>query len=150
MLVVVGGGSPTLCVRSMAGRLGSVWCWPVWRVVLLCFCVSCVVVVSVLMLVWVWCGSLVYPARVLVRARVCVLCVVGGVFGCWRLVFEGLWRVLAEGSEGSFLPFLAGDCCWWRGVVPRQSWLRAVAAVSRRSWLRSAASDGGRFLSNPG
>ena len=52
----------------------------------------------------------------------------------WRLlvvlVVGGHSPFLADSPGGSSPPFLAGICCWWLWVVPCQSWLGALGAVS--------------------
>ena len=72
---------------------------------------------------------------------------------CWDLLpvfVDGPLPILAECPPGSSSSFLAGvTCCWW-WMVPRHSWLRALAAVPGNSSLGSAAGVRGLSLANPG
>ena len=134
-------GCPVLCVlvaRAVAGGARM----------------FCVLVVSVLVVVWcacvsrvrccAWCvGSLLLlvPASLGWGLRVVLMCV-------W-LLCAGSSPLLAEGPGCSSPPLLSGvrRFRWW--MVPRHSWLRVLVAVPRHSWLGSAASAGGWSLATP-
>ena len=69
----------------------------------------------------------------------------------WNLLLVlvgGPCPIPAEGPGRSSPLLLAGACCWCWPVVPPQSWLRTLGAVSRHSCLGPVVAGGGLSLSN--
>ena len=131
----LGGGSPPLLAGVRRPRrwvfpwVGVILCCVcLWRGVCawcLCWCVWCVFVVSVLVVVRVW--------VCLPRAFVCVcVCVCGVLVAC--------------GCRSLLPPAVAVlvGCGWCvLSLVPRHSWRRFLCATPRHSWLDFAAGGGG-------
>ena len=147
--VSVGGGFPC-CLCLWRGVCA--WC--------LCWCVWCVVVVSVLALVRLW--LCLPPALVCVCVCMCGVLVACGCRSLLPPAVAGVGGGVAGVCCGWSLATPGGGTCvrlpatpGWVSLpvvvgVPRHSWLRAPGAVPRHSWLGSAGSGGVRLPATPG